>query len=149
MRARKGYYAPDDKEPRLTEAGLNPDVLRALDAPRDLADVPVRASALVFGPRTPETATVMIAAETDVRRFAFESANGRLADVMEFGVAVTHLETGAVSRSGQTVDMAVRPETLVGLENAWYRSAASSSCPLARTPRAWSCATGGAIGSAA
>jgi hypothetical protein len=33
---------------------------------------------------------------------------------------VTHLETGAVSRSGQTVDMAVRPETLVGLENTWY-----------------------------
>ena len=73
VRARKGYYAPDDKEPRLTEAGLDPDVLRALDAPRDLGDVPVRASALVFGPRTPETATVMIAAETDVRRFAFES----------------------------------------------------------------------------
>ena len=27
VRARKGYYAPDDKEPRLTEAGLDPDVL--------------------------------------------------------------------------------------------------------------------------
>ena len=120
VRARKGYFAPDDKEPRLTEAGLDPDVLRALDAPRDLGDVPVRAAALVFGPRTPETVTVMIAAETDVRRFAFESANGRLADVMEFGVAVTHLETGAVSRSAQTVDMAVRPETLVELENTWY-----------------------------
>ena len=57
VRARKGYYAPDDKAP-ADEAGLDPDVLRALDAPRDLGDVPVRAAALVFGPRTPETATV-------------------------------------------------------------------------------------------
>ena len=120
VRARKGYYAPDDREPRLVEAGLDPDVLRALDAPRDLGDVPVRAAALVFGPRTAETASVMIAAETDVRRFAFEPANDRLADVMEFGVAVTHLETGAVSRSAQTVDMAVRPETLLALEQTWY-----------------------------
>ena len=77
----------------------------------------MRAAALVFGPRTPETATVMIAAETHVLRFAFEPGNDRLADVMEFGVAVTHLETGAVSRSGQTVDMAVRPDTLLALEN--------------------------------
>ena len=120
VRARKGYCAPDDREPRLVEAGLDPDVLRALDAPRDLGDVPVRAAALVFGPRTAETASVMIAAEIDVRRFAFEPANDRLADVMEFGVAVTHLETGAVSRSAQTVDMAVRPETLLALEKTWY-----------------------------
>jgi VWFA-related protein len=120
VRARKGYYAPDDREPGLVATGLDPDVQRALDAPRDLGDVPVRATALVFDARTPETATVMISAETDVRRFAFASAGDRLTDVLEFGVAVTHLETGAVARSAQRVDMAVRPETLRGLERSWY-----------------------------
>ena len=77
VRARRGYYAPQATDAAaVTRIGLDPDVQRALDAPREIADVPVRATALVFEEARAGLASVMVATETDVRRFAFRAAQG-------------------------------------------------------------------------
>jgi VWFA-related protein len=121
VRARRGYYAPLDNDPAaVTRVGLDPDVQRALDAPREIADVPVRATALVFEEARAGIASVMLAAETDIRRFAFKPAQGRLTDVLEFATVVTSRETGEVARFGQSVEMSLQPETLRSLEKSWY-----------------------------
>jgi VWFA-related protein len=122
VRARRGYYAPQDDEraATVTRIGLDPDVQRALDAPREIADVPLRATALVFEERRPGLASVMLAAETDVRRFAFEPRASRMTDVLEFAAVVTNRGTGEVAKFGQSVEMSLTPETMRTLEKAWY-----------------------------
>ena len=60
VRARKGYFAPDpaDAAAAPPTADLDPEVRRALDSPRDVADLPVRATALVFDRSSTESARV-------------------------------------------------------------------------------------------
>ncbi len=120
VRARRGYYAADDADARAVRVGLDPEVQRALDAPRDLGDVPVRATALVFQEAKPGAASVLVATETDVRRFAFEPRQDRLTDVLEVAIAVTNTSTGEVSRFGQNVEMNLRSDTRDTLERTWY-----------------------------
>jgi VWFA-related protein len=121
VRARRGYYAPQDAAPgAVTRVGLDPDVQRALDAPREIADVPLRATALVFEEARAGIASVMLAAETDVRRFAFKPAQGRLTNVLEFAAVVTNRETGEVAKFGQSVEMNLQPDTLRSLAKSWY-----------------------------
>ena len=78
VRARKGYFAPTAAEasgaPRT--ADLDPEVRKALDSPRDLADLPVRATALVFDQSGADAARVVIAADVDVNGFSFEPEAG-------------------------------------------------------------------------
>lgn len=148
VRARRGYFAPGDRSAAPERTGLDPDVPRALDAPSELPGVPLRATALVFEERTAGVATVLIAAEADVRRFAFEPRSGRLTDVLEFAVAASNLETGAVSRFGQSVEMSLLPETLRRLEVEWYPMAREFLAPAPTTPVSW-CATGTAAAWAA
>lgn len=120
VRARRGYYAPDAGTAAVTRVGLDPDVQRALDAPREIADVPIRVSALVFEERQPGLASVMLATETDVRRFGFTPQAGRMANVLEFAAVVTNRTTGEVAKFGQSVEMSLTPDTLRTLEKAWY-----------------------------
>ena len=60
VRARKGYFAPDpaDAAAAPATADLDPEVRRALDSPRDVADLPVRATALVFDRSSNDSARV-------------------------------------------------------------------------------------------
>jgi VWFA-related protein len=121
VRARRGYYAPiAEDRAGVTRVGLDPDVQRALDAPREIADIPIRATALVFDEPRAGVASVMLATETDVRRFTFQAQQGRMTDVLEFAVVVTNRETGEVARFGQSVEMSLQGETLRTLEKTWY-----------------------------
>jgi VWFA-related protein len=61
VRARRGYYAADDKAAGAVRVGLDPEVQRALDAPRDVPDVPLRATALVFQEVKAGAASVLVA----------------------------------------------------------------------------------------
>jgi VWFA-related protein len=120
VRARRGYYAPDEKEARVVRVGLDPEVQRALDAPRDVPDVPVRATALVFQEAKAGVANVLVATETDVRQFAFEPRQDRVTDVLELALAVTNTGTGEVSRFGQNVEMNLLADTRATLDRTWY-----------------------------
>jgi VWFA-related protein len=120
VRARKGYFAAEGKPGGDKPIGLDPDVRRALDAPREFNEVPMRATALVFDRASANAAKVLLAAEVDIRAFALEPTAGRLTDVLEFAVVATHLDSSVVTRFDQTIDMNVRPETLQRFSRSWY-----------------------------
>jgi hypothetical protein len=121
VRARRGYFATDAKAVAAANpADLDPDVRRALDAPRDAADLPLRATALVFD-RVGEGAKVVVAADVDPKYFQLEPDDqNRLRGIVEFAVAATHLGTGQVFRFEQTTELNLRPETKRQLDVWWY-----------------------------
>jgi VWFA-related protein len=123
VRARKGYFAPTAAEasgaPRT--ADLDPDVRKALDSPRDVADLPIRATALVFDQSSGDAARVVIAADVDINGFTFQpEPDSRLGGAVEFAVAATHLTTGRVYHFDQTIEMHLSPETRRRLGVTWY-----------------------------
>ncbi len=122
VRARKGYFAPDASDAPLKDVGeLDPDVRRALDAPRDVADVPVRTTALVFDRGGASAANVVIATDVDTKYFQLApGADDRLVGIVEYAVAATHLETGQVFTFEQTTELNLRPETKRRLDLQWY-----------------------------
>jgi hypothetical protein len=72
----------------------------------------------------------MVAAETDIRGFAFErQPDDRLANVLEFAAAATNLDTGEVFRFGQSVEMNLLPGTLESYRYSWYPIAREFQLP--------------------
>jgi VWFA-related protein len=112
LRARRGYYAPggDDKR-RAPEEGRDAAIQRALDAPFDLAAVPLRAIADVLGPAEAGKATVRITVEADIRGFAFVEKGGTAGDALEFLLLVAREDTGEYTRFDQQFEMSLRKET--------------------------------------
>ncbi len=137
VRARKGYYAVDAKAATAANPGdLDPDVRRALDAPRDLADLPVRATALVFD-QVGAGARVVVAADVDPKYFQLEPDDQqRLHGIVELAVAATHLGTGQVFGFEQTTELNLRPETKRQIDVWWYPSRAISPCLRVHIKRA-------------
>jgi VWFA-related protein len=132
VRARKGYFAPDpaDSPAAPATADLDPEVRRALDSPRDVADLPVRATALVFDRSSNDSARVVIAADVDVKSFVFEPEDGgRSRGSVEFAVAATRLETGEVFHFEQTTAMNLKAETRDRLGVTWYSMSREFSLP--------------------
>jgi len=112
LRARRGYYAPGGNERRPEAAeGSDAAIQRALDAPFDLADVPLRAIADVLGSSETGKATVRITVEADVRGFAFTEKGGTARDTLEFLLLVAREDTGEFTRFDQQFEMSLRPET--------------------------------------
>ncbi|HSD65473.1 MAG TPA: VWA domain-containing protein [Vicinamibacteria bacterium] len=112
VRARRGYYAPGASEgrPKGVE-GSDAAMQRALDAPFDLADVPLRAIADVLGPAEAGKATVRLTVEADIRGFAFAEKGGLSRDTLELLLLVARDDTGEFSRFDQQFEMNLRPET--------------------------------------
>jgi len=118
VRARRGYFAPggaakggDAKKGAKPAEGRDAALQRALDAPFDLADVPLRAIADVGPSREPGKATVRILVEADVRGFAFAEANGTARDTLELLLLVAREDTGEFTRFDQQLEMSLKPQT--------------------------------------
>jgi VWFA-related protein len=112
VRARRGYYAArgNEKRPKAVE-GTDAAIQRALDAPFDLAGVPLRAIADVLGPAGSGKATVRVTVDADIRGFAFAEKNGTARDTLEFLLLVAREDTGEFTRFDQQFEMSLRPET--------------------------------------
>ncbi len=112
VRARRGYFAPGRGEKRSQPAeGRDAAIQRALDAPFDLAGVPLRAIADVGPGREPGKAAVRLLIEADVRGFAFEEKAGSAEDALELLLLVARRDTGEFTRFDQQLEMSLRPET--------------------------------------
>jgi VWFA-related protein len=130
VRARKGYFASDAKAAGGgSAADLDPDVRRGLDAPRDAADLPMRATALVFD-RTGAGARVVVAADVDPKYFELQPDDeNRLHGVVELAVSATHLTTGQVFRFEQTTELNLRRETKRQIDVWWYPVSSEFTLP--------------------
>ena len=111
LRARRGYYAPGGDKKRREPEGRDAGIQRALDAPFDLREVPLRAIADVFAEKEPGLAAVQVAVEADVRSFAFAEKAGSARDTLEFLLLVAREDTGESKRFDQQFEMSLRPET--------------------------------------
>lgn len=120
VRARRGYYAPGGTGTRHAEEGRDAALQRALDAPFDLAGVPLRAIADVLSPAEEGKATVRITVEADVRRFAFAERGGASRDTLELLLLVAREDTGEFTRFDQQFEMSLRPETRARYERDWF-----------------------------
>ncbi len=121
VRARRGYYAPGGDGSRKAAAeGRDAAFQRALDAPFDLADVPLRAIADVLGPAEPGQASVRLTVEADVRAFAFAEKGGTARDTLEFLLLVAREDTGEFTRFDQQFEMSLRPESRARYEREGF-----------------------------
>ena len=112
LRTRRGYFAPGGDEKRKAPAeGSDAAMQRALDAPFDLAEVPLRAIADVLGPAEAGKTTVRVTVEADVRGFAFTEKGGTARDTLEFLLLVAREDTGEFTRFDQQFELNLRPET--------------------------------------
>jgi VWFA-related protein len=130
VRARRGYYAPGGRDKRKeAKEGRDAAIQRALDAPFDLGDVPVRAIADVFGAVEAGKARVRLTAEVDVHGFSFVDKGATARDTLEFLLIVAREDSGEFSRFDQQFDMNLRPETKARYERTGF--AITREIPLA------------------
>ncbi len=122
VRARRGYYAPGDpkgappKPPEPRDAAIQ----RAIDSPFDLAEVPLRATAHVFGEGEPGKVRVVLTAEADIAHLAFDDGGGVSRDQLETMLVVADRGTGEFFRFDQQFDMKFRPETRARYARTWF-----------------------------
>jgi len=120
VRARKGYYAGGGPS-RSADAAATTDALEtALQSPYDLAALPVRAAAYVFGNVNATDASVLIAGEADLRAFRLKANAGALTDVLDLRLLVTDPATGETKRYERTVEMNLQTRVPKEETSAWY-----------------------------
>ena len=120
VRARKGYYA-GGVPARSGDARPAVEALEtALQSPYDLADVPVRAAAYVFGNVNATTSSVLLAVETDLRAFQLTENAGALTDVLDLRLLITDLAAGETKRYERTVEMNLQSRVSRLETSAWY-----------------------------
>jgi VWFA-related protein len=120
VRARKGYYSPSD--PALVpppRPGTDPVFQAALDAPYELADIPLRMTQIVREETTLDQARVFVAAEVDIRRLGFVEKDGQSHGALQYLLVTVQRESGQLSRFDQTLELTLPPETREGLSRTW------------------------------
>ena len=130
VRARRGYYArlPDGKvvaENNKKKAPVgDPDIQAALDSPYEEAAIPLRMTSYVYDETLLGKAHVVVAAEVDMRDFAFEEKDGRFVGTLDSLMIVAHRETGEFFRpSDQKIQMKLLPATHKKILDEGYRIA--------------------------
>ena len=120
VRARRGYFAPGRDDETKKVEGRDAAIQRALDAPFDLPEVPLRALTHVFGEADPGKLAVLVTTEADVRALAFGERAGAARDTLEFLLLVARRDTGEHTRFDQQFEMAFQKETRARYERTWF-----------------------------
>jgi VWFA-related protein len=123
VRARKGYFAPLEGGKTAFEkkpGGPDPVFQTALDSPYELEDVPIRLTSYVFDEALLGRASVVVAADVDLRSFAFDEQEGKFVDTLELLMIVAHRESGEFFRYDQKVDMKLLPQTRERFGRSWF-----------------------------
>jgi VWFA-related protein len=122
VRARRGYYAPEEGATASVKAvKSDPDIIRALDSPFERRELPLRATALSFGESsTLNRITVILAAEIDLNAVTLAESDGRSKGEVAFLIEAQHRETGEYYRTDEKIEMNVLPQTLESLRKSGY-----------------------------
>ena len=119
VKARRGYYAAADSK-TAAKSGEDPDIVAALDAPIEVPDVPLRATAYTFDATPDGLVTVLVTTDVDVRQFAFAERRGRFEDAMAYVIEVRGRRNGQRYRYDEKVEMTLHPSTRARLSKTWY-----------------------------
>ena len=110
VRARRGYYAPEDGPGRRRDPeSLDPAVRAGLDAPYGGGQLPLRLTAYSFG-AGPGKAAVLLVAEVDLAGVELRESAGRFQGALETFVVVTSRETGEQHKNEKLVELSLPPE---------------------------------------
>ena len=121
VRARKGYYAPQDGGPApKKKPGPDPVLQQAVDSPFELDQIPLRMSSYVFDETIMGKAATLILTDIDLRAIPFEEKEGRLVNSIQFLLVASHRETGEFFQYDQRVDMKLQPKTKEKMNQTWY-----------------------------
>jgi hypothetical protein len=113
VRARRGYTLRSEPEPAprpkkgAPRPVADPTVARALDSALDAAGIPLRAMAYVLEPRPKDTTHVLVAAELDASRLAFQTKGTAQVARVEVGVVALGRDSGRGFRHDDTIDVSV------------------------------------------
>ena len=120
IRARKGYYAPSDKDvEEESPVGTDPAFQIALDSPYNVPDIPLRMTHFVREETFLDTAKVYIAAEVDINGLEFEKQEGLDVAAVNFLMVAVRRESGEYFRIDQKMDLKLTPETRAELSRTW------------------------------
>jgi len=119
VRARRGYYSPGKDEAARPE-GRDAAIQRALDAPFDLAQVPLRTVAQAFGDAGSGKTRVLLTVEADIRSLAFADKGGTSRDTLETLLVVADRGSFDHTRFDQQYEMAFQKETRARYERDWF-----------------------------
>lgn len=119
VRARRGYFAPGRGEAAAAEP-RDAAIQRALDAPFDLKEVPLRALDLALGPAGPSQTSVLLRVEADIRALDFSLKGGVAEDTLETLLLVSQRGSGEFTRFDQQYAMRFQPETRARYEADWF-----------------------------
>jgi VWFA-related protein len=120
VRARRGYYAPQDGGPKPTAPETDPVVARALDSPFEVREIPIRVATYSFDEGLRDKINVVIATEIDVRGLHFKEEEGRFKDDVAFLIEAQHRDSGEYYHFDQKIEMSLLPETRRKLESTWH-----------------------------
>jgi len=113
VRARRGYTLRSEPEPAprpkkgAPRPVADPTVARALDSALDAAGIPLRAMAYVLEPRPKDTTHVLVAAELDASRLAFQTKGTAQVARVEVSVVAVGRDSGRGFRHDDTIDVSV------------------------------------------
>jgi VWFA-related protein len=109
VRARRGYYAPSEKGGAARgRDDVDPVVRAGLDAPLDVAGIPLRLAAYGLGPVAPGKSAAVVAAEVDLAALDLRrQADKRWTGVLESYTVVASRHTRQTFPQENIVDLAV------------------------------------------
>jgi VWFA-related protein len=105
VRARGGYYAPSDNEPRLSRDKLDPAVRAGLDSPIGASGIPLRLASYLFGADSEGKVQTLLLAEADPGPLQLRPRDGRYTGVLESYVIVGRRDTGELQRDERLVEL--------------------------------------------
>jgi VWFA-related protein len=116
VRARRGYYAPSDKERRRGRDELDPRVRSALDAPLDVAGIPLRLVAHGLGPVAGGKSAALVVAEVDLSGLELrQRPDKRWAGALEIYTVISSRRTGESLPQEKQVELALPDEAFAQL----------------------------------
>jgi VWFA-related protein len=121
VRARRGYFAREEGSGAEPQHAGDPEIMRALDSPFERPEIPIRVSTFSFDEAaTAGRVNVVVAAEIDIGEVDVVERDGRFDGSIEYVTEWQHLETGHYDNLKETIEMAMRPDTLDRLKKEGY-----------------------------
>lgn len=120
VRARKGYYAPEEGKPQpKTPHGLDPLLRQALDSPYSVDTIPLRMAAYVFGPSLSGKVTVLMAADVDPAAVGFEEEKGRFTATLDSYMVVAARDSSLSVPQEKEIALSLPADVKTQLAESW------------------------------